>query len=203
MKRIALTFDDGPDIETTPRLLEILTTYNVKASFMIWGQHAVKFPELIKLIHYNGYAIGSHSFTHQDLTKLDNTEIVSEMARTDAILNEIIDEIPSFYRPPYGSINREVASLIDKAAIVWSLDSQDWKIKEKLAIYQRVTRNVKDGDIILMHDLQPMTILALEDILQFFKNQNFELVTVPELFDQKLQPHQIYYNRTNMHNLEV
>lgn len=199
MKQVALTFDDGPDVTTTPKILKLLSEYRAKASFMVWGQHAVKYPELVLDIQHAGHAVGNHSFTHQSLVGLTDQEVTAELRKTDKVLEEIIGQTATFYRPPYGDINHHIAQLVDSAAVIWSLDSEDWKTKEKTAIVTRVENNVKDGDIILMHDLQEATILALRELLPFFERNGYQLITIHQMIGSILA-HHVYYSRDKVIN---
>ncbi len=194
---IALTFDDGPHPQYTPQILSALKKYNGHATFFVVGNRAQKYPGVIKQISQNGNQIGNHSYSHSQLTKLSESGIKSELKKTSDILQNIIQKKPSIVRPTYGSVNNRVKSASGSPLILWSIDTLDWKTKSKTKTVNKVVGKVKDGDIVLMHDLYKPTAQATEAIIQNLTAKGYKLVTIDELFATrgiKLQNGQVYNN---------
>lgn len=201
MKQIVLTFDDGPEPTTTPQILDSLKEQQVKATFMLWGEHVKAHPEIVKRAKQEGHAFGSHTYSHRSLLDLTDAEVVEEMARADEIILKTIGQKPEFCRPPYGDIDARVAKLLNRAAIIWSVDSRDWASHDEQQILARVKQYAHDGGIILMHDIQPATRDVLMCVIDYLKAANYEFVTIPELFQNKLKPMYSYYSTEKIHHL--
>lgn len=193
-KMVALTFDDGPDSKTTPQALEILKRYNAKATFFMVGQNVAANPELAKRVLDEGHQLGIHTWSHPDLTKLPLNQSKKEILDTQEAIYKATGIRPMITRPPYGAINSTVQNAVDQSFIMWSVDSLDWKTRNTKAIMQEIVKT-QPGSIILMHDIHQTTIDALPSVLDYLKNNGYTLVTVDELLDNQLQPHQIYYSR--------
>lgn len=200
MKRVALTFDDGPNPGTTDKILTALAEYDAKATFMLWGEHVQLHPELVQQAKLQGHAFGTHTFSHQSLLKLTDEEVLDEMAAADQAIKEVIGEEPRFCRPPYGDIDARTVKLINRAAIIWSVDSEDWKSHDAEQIFTRIQTLVHDGDIVLMHDIQPATAQVLPKVLAYLQKEGFEFVTVPELLHNHLEKMHAYYSGTRKVN---
>ncbi|MDD5936853.1 MAG: polysaccharide deacetylase family protein, partial [Clostridiales bacterium] len=134
---------------------------------------------------------------HKNLTKLSAKDIKYEVERSNELINENADVGTSYIRPPYGAKSDDVMKNVNAPLIFWSVDSEDWKSKNKDAIYNMIMSNVKDGDIILMHDLYPTTADAMEKVIPELIRQGYKLVTVQELLEAKgITPEAggVYYN---------
>ncbi len=194
---VALTFDDGPHPQYTIQILNSLKKYNGHATFFVVGNRAEKFPSVIKQISNNGNQIGNHSYSHKQLTKLSEAGLYNELNKTSDILLNIIQKKPSIIRPTYGSVNNRVKSSAGAPLILWSIDTLDWKTKSKTTTVNKVVGKVKDGDIVLMHDLYKPTAQAAEAIIKNLTAKGYKLVTIDELFaarGAKLQSGQVYHN---------
>ena len=192
-KRIALTFDDGPDPRFTEDVLNVLNQYNVSGTFFLMGSRAIAYPEIVERINNEGHVIGNHTYFHPNLVKeADIPTLEREVTRTENTLNDIIDYRTSLFRPPYGFLYNE---LVEKLAemqyliIGWSVDSLDWEEDPPEVIASNVLDNVHPGAIILMHDgadwdgNRTNTIAALRQIIPALQKQGYEFVTVPELLN--------------------
>lgn len=192
---VALTFDDGPHPQNTILILNALKKYNGHATFFVVGNRAESFPSVVKQIYSNGNEIGNHSYSHKQLTTLNNDGINKELNKTSDIIQNIIQRKPSIIRPTYGSVNSRVKTCSGAPLILWSIDTLDWKTKNKASTVNNVVGKVKDGDIVLMHDLYKPTAQAAEVIIQKLSSQGFKLVTIDELFAArgvKLESGQVY-----------
>lgn len=180
-KRIALTFDDGPHDKNTVQTLSILQKYNVKATFFVLGMNVVKHPEIVKLAAQQGHEIASHTWSHKSLTKLTPAQMHDEIDRASNAIFEAIGKRPTSYRPPYGAINANVRNEIKLKSILWNIDTMDWHHKTPAKTIENVKLHAKDGGIILMHDIHQETVEALEGVIQYLIQENYEFVTVEEL----------------------
>jgi polysaccharide deacetylase family sporulation protein PdaB len=189
-KKVALTFDDGPDEKYTPRILDILKKNQIKATFFVIGEHAQQYPQMIKRIEQEGHAIGNHSWDHPDLTKLSNDKIQSEIVKTDELVKSITGQAPILFRAPYGALSRDVvadATETGHRIIGWSVDTLDWDGRSVAQILRTVRKEVRPGAIILQHSAGGKggnlnnTVEALPQIITYLKQKGYSFVTVPEL----------------------
>ncbi|WP_274308427.1 polysaccharide deacetylase family protein [Solibacillus daqui] len=181
-KRIALTFDDGPNDKNTVQILSILQKYDVKATFFVIGLNVVKHPEIVKLAAQQGHEIASHTWSHKNLTKLTPAQLHDEIDRASNAIFEAIGQYPTTYRPPYGAINANVRDEIKMKSILWNIDTMDWQHKTPAKTLANVKLHAKDGGVILMHDIHKETAEALEAVIQYLIQENYEFVTVEELY---------------------
>lgn len=191
-KKIALTFDDGPDAKYTGQILDILKQYNIKATFFVIGKRVSAYPETVRRIANEGHAIGNHTWSHPDLTKISQKDFLSQLNETNSLLKKIIGYTPLIVRPPFGSVN---ATVIQEAKteglklITWSVDTRDWEGISKEKIMENVKKEVKPGGIILQHSSGGKngnlsnTVEALPQIIEYLKENHYEFVTVPELLN--------------------
>lgn len=192
-KRVALTFDDGPDPRYTESVLDILKEYNVPATFFLLGSRAAAYPDIVRRINNEGHIIGNHTYFHPNLVEeADLQTLEREVTRTEDVLNGIIGYRTKLFRPPYGFLYNE---LVEKLAemqylvIGWSVDSLDWQEEAPEIIATRVLETVQPGAIILMHDgadwdgNRTPTIEALRQIIPELQRQGYQFVTVPELLN--------------------
>jgi len=180
-ENVYLTFDDGPDENITPRLLNLLNKYEIKATFFVVGQKAERHPETLLQIHQNDHVIGNHSYTHPHLIFKSKEVIEQEIKRTDKILLEITGKRPTLFRPPYGQFGLAVLSVLKSTnhrMVLWSASSQDYKADASiLRIETRIEKHVRPGKIVLMHDghsQSPQMLRALETILEKIKEQGLK-----------------------------
>ena len=182
---IALTFDDGPKKETTPKILDTLEKYGAHATFFVVGKKAKSCPEILKRQIANGHEIANHTYSHPMLTKLSPKNIEAEVFKTDKIVENIVNRKPQLLRAPYGSVNNKVKEIVNKPLIYWSIDTKDWQTKNAQKTVDTVLKKATDGDIVLMHDIVASTPKAAEKIVVELTNRGFLLVTVSEMFELK------------------
>ena len=178
---VALTFDDGPHKVYTPKLLDGLKKRNVRATFFVLGESVEQNPDLIKRMSKEGHLIGSHTYSHVQLTKLSIEEAEEEIHRANQSIYEACSQYPKFVRPPYGSWNKTLEEKTDMNAILWSVDPYDWKIQDKDRIVKEVLENVEDGSIILLHDIYETSVDAALEIVDELKKQGYLFATIEEL----------------------
>ena len=193
-KAVALTFDDGPNPNTTPAALELLKKYNAKATFFIVGRSVAGNEDIIKQVVAEGHQIGNHSWSHPLLTKISLEEAKSQINDTTEALKKASGQDVHIMRPPYGGINSTIQAAVDQSFILWNIDTLDWKNRNTASIMREI-RKTQPGSIILMHDIHQTSIDALPSVLQYLTEQGFELVTIDELMGDQLELHQKYTNR--------
>lgn len=186
-KVVALTFDDGPSPEVTPRILDTLAQYKAKATFFVMGRWAEKYPELVRRIVSEGHAIGNHSYSHPSSTTPEGAR--REIESTNSIIQQITGSRPTIFRPPYGIQNGELARYAKRAGmavVIWNLTSADTATKDAKVIAHNVAYTPNPGDIALMHDGigHGPTADALPSILEKLTADHFEFVTVPDVLRQ-------------------
>ncbi|MBR3161817.1 MAG: polysaccharide deacetylase family protein [Bacilli bacterium] len=195
-KMVALTFDDGPS-NNTSRVLDILDKYNVKATFFVLGTNIKGHEQIIKRMINTGHQIGNHMYSHKLVTRLKDEDILNEIKKTDKLVYNITNKKPEILRPSYGSINRRVKVIINKPIINWDIDTLDWKYHNSKRISRKVVGKVKDGDIVLMHDIYTATSNSLDIIIPKLLEKGYKLVTINELFyykNKKLIKGNVYRN---------
>ena len=183
-KLIALTFDDGPNYNTG-KVLDVLAKYNVKATFFVLGSKAKDNKKILKRAYDSGMEIGKHTFNHLLLTKYKENVIKDEIDKTSSVIFEVTGRYPKLLRPSYGVYNNIVKKIGNMPIIIWDIDTLDWKYHNSKRIASRVINKVKDGDIILMHDIYSATANSLNIIIPELQNRGYTFVTIPELFYYK------------------
>ena len=195
-KYVALTFDDGPSGRYTQQLLDGLYRREVKATFLLCGYRMEQYPELTQRIFSEGHEIGYHGFTHDSMKNMSRRTIAGEIMDSQALLPE--DCEPVFLRPPGGCCSdgvRQVAEARLLSILSWSVDPRDWATKDTLSIERAVLKNIRDGDIVLLHDMSASSVLAALDIIDALEDQGYEFLTVSELAKLrgvKLKPGRTY-----------
>ena len=182
---IALTFDDGPNTSTTSSILDTLEAYNARATFFVVSSRIPSHYEVSKRALSLGCEIESHGYSHKMLKKLKTEQIKKEFERSQKILKKHTGNKFSLVRTPYGDTDRRVLKNTDYPVILWSLDSLDWKSKNSKKIVKRVMKKIKDGDIVLMHDLYTSTADAVKEIVPKLISQGYQLVTVSEMMEAR------------------
>ena len=184
VRRVALTFDDGPHPLYTEPLLDGLKERGVRATFFVTGENAALRPDIIKRMHDEGHLIGNHTYTHIELTKTNREKFKRELVRTNEVLQEITGEEVLYVRPPYGAWDKKLESELNMFPILWSVDPLDWCTADASCITQTVLKKVGENDIILMHDYYKTSVEAALAIVDELQQQGYEFVTVDKiLFD--------------------
>lgn len=181
IKRVALTFDDGPDPKVTKQILQLLDKYNAKATFFMLGSRVQYYPEIAKEVYEAGHEIGNHSWNHPVLTKLSSKQVLEEFNSTEKAILEATGKQATLFRPPYGATNQRVNGLIPIPIVNWSIDTLDWKYRDAEKLLPSVKNHMHNNSIILMHDIHPSTANGLESVLKYLHNEGYEFVTVSEI----------------------
>lgn len=182
---IALTFDDGPHSKNTISILNTLKENNAVATFFVLGNKVLGNKDALKKMIEGGNQIGNHSYDHKLLTALPKEELREQIQKTQNIVKEATGITPKVMRPTYGSYDEQFRQKIDLPIILWSIDTEDWKSKDAKKISDHVLKNVKEGSIILMHDIYSSTSDAVKIIVPELIKQGYQLVTISELYQYK------------------
>jgi peptidoglycan/xylan/chitin deacetylase (PgdA/CDA1 family) len=187
-KKIALTFDDGPS-EFTLEVLALLKKYNAKATFFCIGKNIEKHPEIVKQIIDAGHLLGNHSYSHSKFFDFYNAkQIREEIQKTDALLEKFTSKKINFFRPPYGVTTPSIRRALQRTGhkvIGWNIRSLDGGTKNQELIFNRITKRVSPGGIVLLHDTALHSVLVLEQFLQFLQQNNYEVISIEELLNLK------------------
>lgn len=185
---LALTFDDGPHPVYTAKLLRLLKSKGVRATFFLNGAQVRKHPGLVKQIVMQGHEVGNHGYVHRDLTKLTPLEIYHDLAKSHRLIERVSGQPVTYFRPMGGKLNRDVidcARQLGMQIVLWSVDPKDWDLTNSAAnIEQTLVHEVASGDIILLHDggaHQETMMAALENVIDHLQEKGFRFVTVGEL----------------------
>lgn len=193
---VALTFDDGPYAPSTNRILDALESVGGRATFFVLGDRVGAEKSTITRGDQLGCEYGNHTWNHANLSKLSASAVKQEIDSTNDAVKAITGKDIALLRAPYAEIG-DAAGVVGKPFIGWSIDTEDWMKKDPQAIVSAVTEQVKDGDIVLMHDLYPTTAEAAETIIRKLTGKGFQLVTVSELMAAKgreLIPGKVHYH---------
>lgn len=193
-KSVAFTFDDSPNIGKTNRLISILKDNYATSTFFMVGEKMELNKELVSLVNSSPNEIGSHTYSHQNLNKLDTEEIKEDYLKVNSIYKDITNKDLKLFRPPYG-INKDTYG--NTSVILWSLDTLDWKIRNSDYIVNTVLNNISDGDIVLFHDSYNTTIDAVEKLLPILYKKGYQIVSVSALAKLKnttLNNNQVYHS---------
>ncbi len=181
VRRVALTFDDGPHPVYTEPLLDGLKKRGVKATFFVTGENASIHPDIIKRMHDEGHLIGNHTYTHIELTKTNREKFKQELVKTNELLQKITGEEVQYVRPPYGAWDKKLENELNMFPILWNIDPLDWCTSNASCVAQAVLKKVGENDIILMHDYYKTSVEAALMVVDELQKQGYEFVTVDKL----------------------
>jgi len=189
---VAMTFDDGPHPQNTPRLLDMLRARNIKATFYVIGRSVDQYPQVVRRTVAEGHEIGNHTHTHRLLSKLSDVEVRSELSRCRDAVGRAAGVQPRTMRPPYGGLLQRQREMVhaefDYPIILWSVDPLDWKRPGAGVISSRILGGASAGGIILAHDLHAQTVDAMPATLDGLLRRGFKFVTVSQLLAMKTTP---------------
>jgi peptidoglycan/xylan/chitin deacetylase (PgdA/CDA1 family) len=168
---VRLTFDDGPNRQITPAVLDLLEQWQATATFFVIGRWAQAEPDLVRRAVEEGHTIGNHTWSHPDLTELAPDGVREELARTSEVIATTTGSAPQVWRPPFGNHDAAVdaeAEALGLDTVMWDhgTDGLDWKGVTPEQITQRVVGNARPGSIVLLHDIHQNTLDALPLVLE-------------------------------------
>ena len=186
-KVIALTFDDGPDSVWTPKVLEVLRRYNVKATFFCIGDEVNKHPQLVKQLQEEGHLIGNHTYYHTSFFPLlSRKKMVAELQRCDRAIKNATGEQVTLFRPPFGVTNPTIAASVRELGykvVGWSIRSFDTVKSEREKVLRRILKKAHAGGVILMHDNLENSDWLLEQVIVHLYERGYEIKRLDEFFE--------------------
>jgi peptidoglycan-N-acetylglucosamine deacetylase len=191
-KQIALTFDDGPNDPHTLHLLDVLAKHNVDATFFMIGRYVRQRSDIALEVKNRGHVIGNHTFTHPVLTFKSTSEVRSELAQCREVLTSAIGEHSNLFRPPFGARRPGVFQLARRLGldpIMWNVTGYDWNTPSADYIENKVTRCIRGGGVVLLHDgghkvfgaNRSATVKAVDALVFRYKSEGLEFVTIPDM----------------------
>jgi Predicted xylanase/chitin deacetylase len=191
---LALTFDDGPDLKYTPKILDTLRKYNVKATFFVVGTQIIKYPSVFRRIIREGHEIGSHSFQHLKICELPAAQIQYQLNHNNDVIRHNGGSPTLIFRPPYGALDPASVETIAKLGyriILWTVDSLDWRGLKMRQVESNVIPKLNRGDIVLQHCASESRLEdlhgsneALPEIIRYAKNRGYRFVTISQLLGE-------------------
>lgn len=179
--KVALTFDDGPHPVYTPQLLDGLKERGVHATFFVVGKNILGNEALLKRMETEGHLIGNHTYSHVKLSELDIARACAEVEKTNALICEVTGKEPEFIRPPFGEWKKAMECSFEMIPVLWDVDPLDWTTKNTALVVERVLKDTKPGDIILLHDYYQSSVDAALEIVDALTERGYKFVTVDEL----------------------
>jgi peptidoglycan/xylan/chitin deacetylase (PgdA/CDA1 family) len=193
MKKVALTFDDGPNGKYTLKALEVLKEHDIRACFFLLGKNVERDPQTALRVKEAGHVIGNHSYNHPHFKDISLTQALQQIERTEEIFRQFLDIKPEYIRAPYGEYSVELEKTLKEKGytlVGWDCCAEDWKNPSPTLIVTRITLKAKDNSIILLHDGASIrmgesrirTVQALPDIIKTLKANDFKIVGLDEIF---------------------
>lgn len=186
-QNIAITFDDGPHPIYTPKVLSLLKQYNAKATFFCIGKNIESHPEIFKQILAEGHTVGNHTYSHSNNFGFFSTQkVTEELLQTNAIAKQVAKLQLKLYRPAFGVTNPNIKKALQKTglqSIGWNQRSFDTTKLSEEKILKRITKTLKKGDVVLLHDTSAKTVRVLEQLLLFLQTKQMQSVPVDQLLD--------------------
>jgi peptidoglycan-N-acetylglucosamine deacetylase len=191
-KQLALTYDDGPNDPHTLRLLEILAKHEVRATFFLIGRYVQQRPDIVRELVRAGHVVGNHTFTHPLLTLMRETRIHQELADCRSALCDAIGEPSDLFRPPFGGRRPAVLRIVRELGlqpVMWNVTGYDWNAPPAAIIDKKVAKQIRGGDVILLHDGghkkmgadRSQTVVATNSLISHYKSEGYEFVTIPQM----------------------
>ena len=190
---VSLTFDDGPDEIMTPKVLDVLCKYNVKATFFIIGEKAEKHPDIVRRIVNEGHIIGAHSWSHSCYFPIQSPQtIYNELCKCEELIYDLTGKRILLFRPPFGVTNPLVAKAVEAKefkCVGWSIRSLDTdESEDRLDVFKRVVRKLHNGGVILLHDRCDNADQLLEMLISELLNKDYDIINLDEMFE--IDPYQ-------------
>ena len=197
-KQLALTYDDGPNDPHTLRLLEVLAKHDVRATFFLIGRYVEQRPDIVRELVKAGHVVGNHTFTHPLLIFQPAATIRTELADCERALTDAVGEHSNLFRPPFGGRRpavMRIARSLGLDPVMWSVTGYDWNAPSAEHIERKVTRRVRGGDVILLHDGGHLafgtdrshTVTATDRLIARYKADGCEFVTIPEMMGRAVR----------------
>jgi peptidoglycan/xylan/chitin deacetylase (PgdA/CDA1 family) len=210
-KQLALTYDDGPNDPHTLSLIEVLSRHQVRATFFVIGRYVQSRPDIVREVIKAGHVIGNHTFTHPLLTMQSETEIRWQLSNCRAALSDAIGEHSHLFRPPFGGRRPAVLRIargLGLETVMWRVTGYDWTAPPSAVIERKISRQIRGGDVILLHDGghkgmgadRSQTVHATDHLLKRYQDQGYEFVTIPEMMGKRVASPQAPAANSQLHD---
>jgi peptidoglycan/xylan/chitin deacetylase (PgdA/CDA1 family) len=191
-KQIALTYDDGPNDPHTLKLLDVLAKHSVRATFFMIGRYVEQRPDIARTVAQAGHVIGNHTFTHPLLIFKTETQTRTQLVDCRHALEDAVGEHSNLFRPPFGGrrpATLRIARKLGLQTVMWNVTGYDWNAPPAAVIEKRVARQMRGGDVILLHDGghritdadRAQTVIATDNLIHRYRDQGYDFVTVKEM----------------------
>jgi len=191
-KQIALTYDDGPNDPHTLKLLDVLAKHSVRATFFMIGRYVQLFPDIARAVAQAGHVIGNHTFAHPLLIFESEAQTRSQLVDCRQALEDAVGKHSNLFRPPFGGrrpATLRIARELRLQTIMWNVTGYDWNAPPPAVIEKKIARQIRGGDVILLHDGghrtmgadRAQTVIATDNLIRRYKNEGYEFVTVEEM----------------------
>lgn len=194
-RQLSLTYDDGPNDPHTPRLLEVLAKHGVQATFFLIGRYVQQRPGIVREIVNAGHSVGNHTFTHPLLIFKSAAEIRQELAECSHAIADAAGEKTVLFRPPFGGRRPAVLRIareLGLQSVMWNVTGYDWNVPPAPRIEETVSKQIRGGDVILLHDGghkqmgadRSQTVIATDRLIARYKADGYEFVTVSQMMER-------------------
>lgn len=208
-KMIALTFDDGPHIENTEKIMDAIESYGGRSTFFMLGQNVRRYPNIVKEVYSRGHEVANHSWDHSfrlsaSLSNpMNQQEVLDELYNTNDEIYKLIGIEPTLFRPPFGAINQTLREACEMPMVLWDVDSRDWETHNPKSIHDTILESVKNGgQVILLHDIHKDTVSGVISVLKELHDQGYQFVSVSTLLKYK-EKELTQTNKNPIHNVVV
>lgn len=181
IKKVALTFDDGPHPQYTEQLLDGLKERGVVATFFVTGKNASLHPDIILRMSEEGHLIGNHTYSHLQLQTGNLEDFIEELKKTNEIIEEITGKEVEYVRPPYGTWDKSIEADLNMIPVLWTVDPLDWCSSNASNVARKILNEVEENDIILMHDYYDSSVTAALKVVDELLEQGYVFVTVEDI----------------------
>ena len=196
-RQLGLTYDDGPNDPHTLRLLEVLARHNVKATFFVIGRYLKQRPDIARELVRAGHIVGNHTFSHPNLIFASARQTAMQLRDCEQALTDAVGEHSRLFRPPFGGrrpATLKIARALGLEPVMWNVTGWDWKGKPTEYVEQKVRRQIRGGDVVLLHDGshaafgadRSQTVVATERLITRYKSEGYEFVTIPEMMEKSI-----------------
>jgi peptidoglycan-N-acetylglucosamine deacetylase len=194
-KQLALTYDDGPNDPHTFHLLEVLARHNVHATFFLIGRYVQQRPDMVRELVRAGHVIGNHTFTHPLLTMKSSADVRKELTDCRAAIQNAVGDHSNLFRPPFGGRRPAVLGIARELGlkpIMWNVTGYDWNAPPAQVIEHKVEKQIRGGDVILLHDGghrqmgadRSQTVIATDHLITLYKAEGYDFVPIPRMIEQ-------------------
>ena len=196
VRQLALTYDDGPNDPHTLRLLEVLARHDVRATFFLIGRYLKQRPDIARELVRAGHIVGNHTFSHPNLIFASARQTAMQLRDCEQALNDAVGDHSRLFRPPFGGrrpATLKIARALGLEPVMWNVAGWDWKGKPTEYVEQKVRRQIRGGDVILLHDGshaafgadRSQTVVATDRLITRYKSEGYEFVTIPEMMGKQ------------------